>query len=153
MERTAQKNKAHTVFRPSYTPCWFASTPPIRTAIQLAHNQSENPMAQTSDSPPPQTLHAESKPTTSARLRKLPTQLNTPNILVPDLVRVSPNASNVQRLGRCVPAWSRAVEVCGGERGRGMAAGEREVERAQESSVRGVIGRVGTVTNHSLPMQ
>ena len=42
----------------------------IRMAIQLAHNQSENPMAQTTNGPPPQTSHAQSDPTTSARLRK-----------------------------------------------------------------------------------
>ena len=70
---------------------------------QSAHSilplpQSENPMAQTSDRPPPQTSHTQSDPTTSAQLRKLPTQLNTPNMFVPDLVRVSPNASDVQRL-------------------------------------------------------
>ena len=29
-EQSAWKNKAHTVFRPSHTPRWFASTPPIR---------------------------------------------------------------------------------------------------------------------------
>ena len=38
------------------------------------------------------------------RFQKLPTQLNTLNIFVPDLVQVSPSASDVQRLGRCVPA-------------------------------------------------
>ena len=43
-------------------------------------------MAQTSDSPPPQTLHVESKQTTSEQPQKLLTQLNTPNIFVPDLV-------------------------------------------------------------------
>ena len=63
-------------------------------------------MAQTSDGPPPQTSHAQSEPTTSTWLRKLPTQLNTPNIFVPDLVQVSPNASDVQQLGRCVPAFT-----------------------------------------------
>ena len=61
-------------------------------------------MAQTSDGPPPQTLHAQSEPTTSVQLRKFRTQLNTLNIFVPDLVRASPNASDVQRLGQCVPA-------------------------------------------------
>ena len=53
-------------------------------------------MAQTANSQPPQT--------TSERLRKLLTQLNTPKILVADLLRVSPNTSDVQRLGWCVPA-------------------------------------------------
>ena len=71
--------------------------------IQLAHSQSENPMAQTANSQPPQTSHVESDQTTSARLRKLPTQLNTWNRFA--LVRVSPNASDIQRLGRCVPAF------------------------------------------------
>ena len=37
-------------------------------------------------------------------LRKLSMQPNTPNIFVPDLIRVSPNVSDVQRLGRFVPA-------------------------------------------------
>ena len=60
-------------------------------------------MAQMADSPLPQTSHAESAQTTSEQLRKLPTQLNTPNIFVSDLVRDSPNASDVQQLGQCVP--------------------------------------------------
>ena len=71
----------------------------------LAHRQSENPMAQTSDNKPPQTSHADLEQTASERLQKLPTQLNTPNIFVPDLVQVSPNASDIQWLGRCVPAY------------------------------------------------
>ena len=60
-----------------------------------------------------QRIHRPRRPTahqtTSARFRKLPTQLNTPNRFVPELVRVFPNASDVQRLARCVPAlgWSR----------------------------------------------
>ena len=78
------------------------STPPIQHADLLAHRQS--------DSPPPQTMHVQLEPTTSAQLRKLPMQLNTPNIFVPDLVRVSPNASDVQRLGRCVPAVKGHVQ-------------------------------------------
>ena len=80
------------------------SAPATHRPDLLAHRQSENPMAQTSDGPPPQTSHAQSDPTASIRLRKLPTHLNTPNIFVPDLVRVSPNASDVQLLGRCVGA-------------------------------------------------
>ena len=103
------KQEAHTVFHPSHTPGWFASTPPVRMVIQLTHNQSENPMAQTADSQPPQTLHVESEQTTSARLRKLPTQLNTLNRFVPDLVWVSPYSSDVQQLGQCVPVFR--VEV------------------------------------------
>ena len=79
------------------------SAPLTHRADSLAHNQSENPMAQTADSQPPQTSHVESEQT-SARLRKLPTQLNTPNVFVSDHVRVSPNASDSLRLGRCVPA-------------------------------------------------
>ena len=82
--------------------CTQYSTPPTHRADSLAHRKSENPMAQTSDGPPTQTLHAQSDPTTSARLRKLPMHLNTPNIFAPDLVRVSTNASDVQRLGQCV---------------------------------------------------
>ena len=65
-----EKQSAHSV--PPHTMHWFASTPPVRMVIQLAHNQSENPMAQTADSQPPQTLHVESEQTTSVRLRKLP---------------------------------------------------------------------------------
>ena len=71
------------------------SAPPTHHADLLAYRQSQNPMAQTADSQPSQTLHVESEQTTSERLRKRPTQLNTPNIFVPDLVRVSPNASDV----------------------------------------------------------
>ena len=78
--------------------------------IQLAHNQSENPTAQTADSQPPQTSHVESEQTTSTRLLKLPTQLNTLNRFVPDLVRVSPNASDVQWLGWCVPALREQIK-------------------------------------------
>ena len=70
MERSAEKNTVHTVFCPSGTMHWFASTPPIRTAIQLAHNQSENPVAQTSDGPPPQTLHVKSEQTTSKSFQR-----------------------------------------------------------------------------------
>ena len=50
-------------------------------------------MAQTADSQPSQTSHVELDQTTPERLRKLPMQLNTSNIFVPALVRVSPNAS------------------------------------------------------------
>ena len=78
--------------------------PPTHHADSLAHRLSESPMAQTADSQPPQTSHVESEQTTSAWLWKLPAQLNTPNIFVPDLVRVSPNSSDIQRLGRCVLA-------------------------------------------------
>ena len=77
---------------------------PTHHTDSLAHHQSENPMAQTSDGPPPpQTSHVQSEQATSVQLQKPPMQLNTPNIFVPDLVRVSPNASDIQRLGRCVP--------------------------------------------------
>ena len=95
------------------------SAPPTHCAYPLAHRQSQRPfswhttnqriqwlrrpMAQMSDGPPPQTSHAQSEPTTSARLWKRPTQLNTPNIFVPDLARVS-QTPNVQWLGRDVPA-------------------------------------------------
>ena len=84
------------------------SNPPTHHTDLLAHRQSEYPVAQTVDSPPPQTSHVESEQTTSERLRKRPTQLNTPNIFVPDLVQVFPNASKVQQLGRCVPALGLA---------------------------------------------
>ena len=82
------------------------SAPPTHRADSLAHRQSENPLAQTSDGPPPQTFHVESEQTMSQQLRKLPAQPNTPNKFVPDLVRDSPNASDVQRVGRCVPAFN-----------------------------------------------
>ena len=82
------------------------SAPPTHRADLLAHRQSEYLMAQTADSQPSLTLHVESEQKMSEWLRKLPTQLNTPNIFVPDLIRVSPNASDVQWLGRCVPACS-----------------------------------------------
>ena len=64
------------------------SAPPTHRADSLAHHQSENPMVQMSDSQPPQTLPVESDQKMSERLRKLPTQLNTPNRFVPDLVQV-----------------------------------------------------------------
>ena len=77
---------------------------PPHHADSLAHCQSEYPVAQMADSQPPQTLHAESEQTTSGLL--IPTQLNTPNIFDPDLIRVSPN---VQRLGWCVPSkWPQS---------------------------------------------
>ena len=75
-------------------PTQYYASPTHRTD-SIAHGQSKNPMAQTADSQPSQTA--------PAQLRKLPTQLNTPSIFVPDLVLVSPNASDVQRFGRCVP--------------------------------------------------
>ena len=81
------------------------------TTNSLAHRQSETPLAQTADGPPPQTSQVESEQTTSERLRKLPTQLNTPNIFVPDLVWVSPNTSDVQQSGRCVPAFTGEVNT------------------------------------------
>ena len=79
------------------------SAPPTHRADSLVHCQSEYLMAQMADSQPPQTSHVELDQTTSKRLRTLPTQLNTLNILVANLVRVS-NASDVQRLGWCVSA-------------------------------------------------
>ena len=80
----------------------------------LANNESENPIAQMASSPPPQTLHVESDQATSAWLRKLPMQLNTQNRFVPDFVRVSPKASDIQQLGQCVPALRLTEEhvVC-----------------------------------------
>ena len=86
------------------------SAPPTHRADSLAHRQSECPMAQTADRQPPQTLHVESDQTPSERLQKLPTQLNTANRFVPDLVRVSPNASDFQQLGRCVDNASLLYE-------------------------------------------
>ena len=51
----------------------------------------------------PQTLQVESDQTPSTRFQKLPTQLNR---FVLELVQVFPNISDVQRLGRCVPAFN-----------------------------------------------
>ena len=82
------------------------SAPPTHSANSLAHRQSENPMARTADSQPPKIVHVESEQTTSARLRKLPTQLNTPNRFDRDLVWLSKNASDVQQFGWCVPAFT-----------------------------------------------
>ena len=48
------------------------SNPPTHHTDLLAHRQSEYPVAQTVDSPPPQTSHVESEQTTSERLRKRP---------------------------------------------------------------------------------
>ena len=39
-------------------------------------------------------------------------------------------------VGRMAPCPKSGEEVCGGECGRGAAVGEREVEKAQESSAR-----------------
>ena len=82
-------------------------------------------MAQTSDSPPPQTLHAQSEPTTSAWLRKLPTQLNTreTNIFVPDLVQVSPNTSTAAAIMQlfCVKwATERLTDCSRWSRGKAL---------------------------------
>ena len=109
--------------------CAQYSAPPTHRTDSLAHRQSEYPMAQTADSQPPETSHVELEQTTSERLRKLPMQLNIPKILVPDLVRASPNASDVQRLGRCVPAYREDKE----ERGRG--------NRMLDGSMDGPVGR------------
>ena len=89
--------------------CTQYSAPPTHRADLLAHRQSENPMAQTTHSQPPQTLHVESEQTTSERLRKLQMQLNTPNIFVPNLV--SPYASDIQLLSRCVPAFRSGLKT------------------------------------------
>ena len=56
-------------------------------------------MSQTANSQPSQTSQVESEQALSAQLWKLP--VNIPNRFVPDLVRVSPNASDGQRLARC----------------------------------------------------
>ena len=56
-------------------------------------------MAQTADSQPSQTSHAESEQTISA---KLPTQLNTPNRFVPDLIRVFPKRPTVRPVCYCL---------------------------------------------------
>ena len=88
------------------------SAPPTHHADSLAHRQSEYPMAQTSDSHPPQTSHVNLEPTASELLHKLPTQLNTPNIFVPVCPsRSNPNASDVQRLGWCVPALTQKLST------------------------------------------
>ena len=45
-----EKQSAHSIPPLPHTHRWFARTPTIRMVIQLAYNQSENPMAQTADS-------------------------------------------------------------------------------------------------------
>ena len=71
---------------------------------QLAHNQSEYPLAsnpQTAD-----TLRLCKLNLTRHNLRgsKSFQQRNTPNRFVPELVWVSLNVSDIQHLGQCVPA-------------------------------------------------
>ena len=45
----------------------------------------------------------------TANLLRLRMLNNVQQCFVPDLLRVSPNASDVQQLGQCVPAFSGAV--------------------------------------------
>ena len=59
-------------------------------------------MAQMGNSQTSQTLHVKSEQTLSAWFQKIPTQLNTPKRFVPELVQVSPNASDGQQLALCV---------------------------------------------------
>ena len=73
----------HRHFRPTHTPRWSASTPPIRES-----NGSDVQQPSSSDF------------ACWIRAYNVPTQLNRPNRNVPDLV-----SSDVQRLGRCVPAF------------------------------------------------
>ena len=93
----------------THTHRWFASTPPIRMVIQLAHNKSEYPMAQTANSQCSQTLQVVSEQVLSVRFQKLSMKLSTTNRFVPKLIRVSPNASDGQRLTRCVSGFSYRV--------------------------------------------
>ena len=90
----AWKNKAHIIFRP-----------PTHRADSLGHRQLERPFSWHTTNQRIQWLRHPPTSTTSTWLRKRPTQLNTPNIFVPDLVWVFPNTSDIQRLGRCVPAF------------------------------------------------
>ena len=75
--------------------------------IQLAHNHS---VSNGSDNQQP-TFSEFSCWIWANNIQKLPTQLNTPNRFVPELVWVSPNASDVQRLGPCVPAFNQMFLV------------------------------------------
>ena len=96
--------RAHRI--PPLPPHWFTSTLPITMVIQLAHNQSEYPMAQTANS---QCFQTKSEQTLSTQSQKLPMQLNRPNRFVPKLVRVSPNTSDGQRLARCVSGFRNEI--------------------------------------------
>ena len=78
------------------------STPPTHSADLLAHRQSENPMAQTSDGSSDFACSVGSD-NVRAALKASDAAEHT-NIFSPDLIRVSPNASDGQRLGRCVLA-------------------------------------------------
>ena len=84
---------------PSHTPCWFASTPPIRIIIeQLADNQSEYLMA----SYPPiantlQTLQVESEQTPSGQWFVPKQRICT---------RTCPSLPDCFRYPMCVPAFT-----------------------------------------------
>ena len=92
---------------------------PTYCVYLLAHRQSEwslnrqpikvSDAVQSSDCRYSQTLQVESDQTLSTQFQKPPIQLNTPNRFVPELVRVSPNVSDVQRLGQCVPAFKNPL--------------------------------------------
>ena len=75
--------------------------------LLAAQNQSEYPMAKIISRQPSQNLHDESDQTQSALFPKLPTQLNTQNRFAPELVRVSPNVSDGQRLGHLIGSSHR----------------------------------------------
>ena len=82
-------------------------------------------MAQMANSQLSQTSQVELEQTLSTWSQKLPTQLNAPNRFVPKLVRVSPNASDGQRLARCVSGLKVSDQVRAGTkpaRGRGTAS-------------------------------
>ena len=87
---------------PSHTPRWFAGCvlaahTPLIGCVLAAHNQSEARLLRRQRS---QTLHVESDQTPSTRSHKFPTQLNTPNRVVPKLNGVSPNVSDGQQCVR-----------------------------------------------------
>ena len=93
--RRRRRREKSGLFRPSHTLCWFASTPPIRMVIE----QKSNP-------PTADTLRLCKLNLTRhcPPIQKLPTQLNTLNRFVPELIRVSPDVSDIQSLRQCVPA-------------------------------------------------
>ena len=80
MERI-EKQSAHSILPLPHT-LSFVSTSPIRMVIQLAHNQSENTMAQTADSQPSQTSHVELEQTTSEHTKQICSQPR-PSLMFP----------------------------------------------------------------------
>ena len=73
-----EKQSTHSILPLPHTALICHHTARIRMVIQLAHNQSENPMAQTAISKPSQTLHVESVQTLYMQFQKLQVNKLTP---------------------------------------------------------------------------